>query len=102
MRLSGPSARNVASLRRRINRATPHSFIWGVFMRVLSFLAAAGLVTAGLVASAPTAGAAGTCSLYVPSRISIGQPYRAVTVKQGPNCAAAGVTDAAWTAYHPT
>jgi hypothetical protein len=71
-------------------------------MRVLSFLAAAGVVTAGLVASAPAADAAGSCSLYVQSKISIGTPYREITVKEGPNCAAAGVTDAAWTAYHPT
>jgi hypothetical protein len=40
--------------------------------------------------------------LYIPSRISIGQPYRAVTATLGPNCAAAGVTDAGWTAFHPT
>jgi hypothetical protein len=71
-------------------------------MRLLSLLAAAGLVTGGVVAAAPAASAAGTCSMYVPSRFSIGQPYRAITVPQGPNCAAAGVVDAAWIAYHPT
>ncbi|MGL5850735.1 MAG: hypothetical protein ACRCZD_08135 [Phycicoccus sp.] len=66
----------------------------------------ASLVTAAavLAAAAPSAAAssAGTCSLYVPSRVSIGQPYRAITVRLGPNCAAAGVVEAAWTAYHPT
>ncbi|TCO49224.1 hypothetical protein EV646_103202 [Kribbella antiqua] len=71
-------------------------------MRLLSFLAAAGVFAGSLVASAPAADAAGTCSLYVQSRISIGTPYKEITVKQGPNCAAAGVTDAAWTAIHPT
>jgi hypothetical protein len=71
-------------------------------MRLMSLLAATGLVTAGLVAATPTATAAGTCSLYVPSRFTISQPYRAITVKEGPNCAAAGVVDAAWFAYHPT
>ena len=77
-------------------------------MRLLSLLAAAGLVTGGVVAAAPAASAApaattaGTCSMYVTSRFSIGQPYRAITVPEGPNCAAAGVVDAAWLAYHPT
>ena len=71
-------------------------------MRLLSLLAAAGLVAGGAVAAAPAASAAGTCSLYVTSRFSIGQPYRAVTIPQGPNCAAAGVVDAYWIAYHPT
>jgi hypothetical protein len=69
---------------------------------MLSLLAAAGLVAGGAVAAAPAATAAGTCSVYVTSRFSIGQPYRAVTIPQGPNCATAGVVDAAWYAYHPT
>jgi hypothetical protein len=71
-------------------------------MRIASLLAAAGLVTAGLVASAPAANAAGSCSLYIPSRLAIGHPYRAVTANQGPNCVTAAVVDAAWAAYHPT
>jgi hypothetical protein len=71
-------------------------------MRLLSLLAAAGLVAGGVVAAAPAASAAGTCSMYVPSRFSIGQSYRTITVPQGPNCAAVGVIDASWFAYHPT
>jgi hypothetical protein len=71
-------------------------------MRLLSLLAAAGLIAGGAVAAAPAASAAGTCSMYVPSRFSIGQPYRDITVPQGPNCAAARVVEAFWFAYHPT
>src|SRR5215207_9564404 len=71
----------------------------GVAMRLLSLLAAAGLVAGGAVAAAPAASAAGTCSMYVPSRFSIGQPFREITVPEGPNCAAAGVVDAYWLAY---
>lgn len=71
-------------------------------MRLLSLFAAAGLAATGVVVTAPAASAASSCSLYVASKFSIGQPYRAITVNEGPNCAAAGVTDAAWFAYHPT
>ncbi|TCO49223.1 hypothetical protein EV646_103201 [Kribbella antiqua] len=71
-------------------------------MRVLSFLAAAGVFAAGVIGAAPAAEAAGTCSLYVQSKISIGSPYRTITVKEGPNCTSAGVMDAYWTAVHPT
>jgi hypothetical protein len=70
-------------------------------MRLLSLLAATGLVTAGLVSATTPATAAGSCSVYLPSRFTISQPYRAIPVKLGPNCAAAGVVDAAWTAYRP-
>ena len=70
--------------------------------RYASLLAAAGLLTAATVTAAAPAEAAGTCSLYVQSRIVISQPYRAITVKEGPNCAAAYVSDAAWSAYHST
>jgi hypothetical protein len=73
-----------------------------VFKSVFSGLVAAGLVVSGLAVSAPTATAAGTCSLYVPSRVSMGQPYRGITVRLGPNCAAAGVVWADWDGYHPT
>lgn len=71
-------------------------------MRLFSLFAAAGLAATGIVATAPAASAAPSCSLYVASKFSIGQPYRAITVKEGPNCIDAGVTDAAWFAYHPT
>ena len=71
-------------------------------MRLPSILAAVGLITTGLVTAAPTASAAGACSLYAPSRIAIGSPFRTIAINQGPNCAAAGVVDAAWTATHPT
>jgi hypothetical protein len=71
-------------------------------MRLTSLLAAVGVVTAGLVAATPAASAAGACSLYVPSRLSISQPYQAVTLRLGSNCTAAGVVSASWTAYHPT
>ncbi len=65
-------------------------------------LAAVGLASAGLVAAAPSASAAGTCSLYVPSKLAIGASFRTITINEGPNCAAAGVSDAAWTAVHST
>lgn len=71
-------------------------------MRLFSLFAAAGLAATGIVATAPAASAAPSCSLYVASKFSIGQPYRAITVKEGPNCAVApAVVDAAWLAYHP-
>lgn len=76
-------------------------------MRLLPLLAAVGLVTGGVVtaapaAAAPAAAAADTCSMYVASRFSIGQPYRYITIPQGPNCAAARVEMAFWFAYHPS
>jgi hypothetical protein len=71
-------------------------------MRLTSLLAALGLVATSLVAATPPASAAGTCSLYVPSKLTISQPYRAIAVTLGPNCNAAGVTDAYWAAFHPT
>ena len=71
-------------------------------MRLKSLLAAVGLLSAGLIATAPSAQAAGTCSAYVPSRISIAQHFRSYVVHEGPNCAAAGAVYASWDAYHPT
>lgn len=71
-------------------------------MRVSSLLAAAGLLTAGLVAAPVQASAAGSCSLYAPGRIAIGSSFRTITINEGPNCAAAGVVDAAWSPTHPT
>jgi len=74
-----------------------------VFKRVKSGVVAVGLAVAGVLAtSGQPATAAGTCSLYVPSRVSISQPYRGITVPLGPNCAASGVTWADWDGYHPT
>lgn len=72
-------------------------------MRVPSLLAATGLVAAGLITiSPPAAHAEGSCSLYVVSKFYVSQPYRSIPVTQGPNCASAGVVDAAWTAFHPS
>jgi hypothetical protein len=83
--------------------ATQASFRMGEnSMRLPSLLAAVGLATAGLVATAPAATAAGSCSIYAPSKLAIGAPFRTITIEEGPNCTAAGVTDAAWTAVHPT
>jgi hypothetical protein len=71
--------------------------------RLTGLIAASGLAVAGLTAiTAPTATAAGTCSAYIPSRVSIGQPYRAITIRAGANCASAQMEWAAWDAYHPT
>jgi hypothetical protein len=70
--------------------------------RLTTLIAATGLAAVGLTVTAPTATGAGTCSAYIPSRVGIGQPYRAITVPAGPNCAAAGMEWASWTAYHPT
>ncbi len=73
-----------------------------MFKRIKTGAAAVGLVVAGGLVSSQAATAAGTCSLYVPSRVSISQPYRGITVPLGPNCAASGVTWADWDGYHPT
>ena len=67
-------------------------------MRLSPLLAAAALTAAGAAALPATAQAAGSCSLYAPGRIAIGTSVRTITINEGPNCAAAGVTDAAWTA----
>lgn len=71
-------------------------------MRLTSLLAAAGLATAATITAAAPATAAGSCSAYVPSRVSIGQYFRSYVVNEGPNCAAAGVVYASWAGYHPT
>jgi len=70
--------------------------------RLTTLIAATSLAVTGLTVVAPTAQAAGSCSLYIPSRISIGTPYRAITARLGPNCSAAGVDWANWDGYHPT
>ena len=70
--------------------------------RLASLLAAAGLLTAATVTAAAPAEAAGTCSAYVPSKISIGQYFRSYRINEGPNCASAGAVYASWSAYHPT
>ncbi|MFC0624771.1 hypothetical protein [Kribbella deserti] len=72
-------------------------------MRTSSLLSALTVFAAvGVAPVAPaTASTAGSCSLRVPARIAINSPYQAVKVSLGPNCAAAGVVDAYWTAYHP-
>ncbi|TCN34878.1 hypothetical protein EV644_118128 [Kribbella orskensis] len=71
--------------------------------RLTALTATIGLAVAGLTAiAAPTATAAGTCSAYIPSRVSIGQPYRGITIRAGSNCQSAQMDWAAWEAYHPT
>ena len=65
---------------------------------LLTAAAATALTAAGVIALPATAQAAGSCSLYAPGKISIGASYRVLTIKEGPNCAAAGVVDAGWTA----
>lgn len=67
-----------------------------------SLLAAVSLLTGSLIVSAPAAGAAGSCSLQAPTRVVISTPYRAITLRLGADCAAAGVDFASWEAYHPT
>jgi hypothetical protein len=71
-------------------------------MRLASVLAAAGLLSAGLVGAAPAAQAAGTCSLQVPSRVVISTPYRQITTRLGSDCVASGTVYASWDAIHPT
>jgi hypothetical protein len=71
-------------------------------MRLTSWLAAVGMVATGLVTTAQPAAATGACSLYVPSRIAVAQHYRAIGVRLGSNCVAAGVSWANWDGYHPT
>jgi hypothetical protein len=70
--------------------------------RLTTVIAATGLAAAGLTATAPTATAAGSCSAYIPSRVAVGQPYRAITIRAGSNCSTAQMDWAAWFAYHPT
>lgn len=70
----------------------------------LATLVAAGVtavITIGLGPAAP-AQAAGTCSLIVPSKIRIAQPYQAVTARLSSNCSQANTEAAAWDLYHPT
>lgn len=74
-----------------------------MFKRVKSGVVAVSLGLAGvMVIPAQTATAAGTCSMYVPSRVSISQPYRGIVVPLGPNCKASSVIWANWDGYHPT
>ncbi|MGH3459963.1 MAG: hypothetical protein ACRDP9_00685 [Kribbellaceae bacterium] len=70
--------------------------------RLITVIAATGLAAAGLIVTAPTAAAAGSCSAYIPSRVAVGQPYRAITIRAGSNCSIAQMDWAAWYAYHPT
>ncbi len=74
----------------------------GKLKRLSSVVAALGLASAGLVAASPAAVASGSCSLYVPSKLALTAPERTITVKEGPNCAAAGVVSATWTPHHAT
>jgi hypothetical protein len=71
-----------------------------MFKPLISGLAATGLVVSGLVVSAPQATAAGSCSMYIPSRVAVSQPYRAITARLAQNCVSAGVTWANWDGYH--
>lgn len=76
-------------------------------MRWKSLFVVAGLVTSGLVSApvaqaAPTAPAAGRCSLVPPTRLVISAPYRAVTLRVGSDCVAGNWDNATWTSYHPT
>ena len=71
-------------------------------MRLRSLLAATGLLATTLVTAAAPATAAGTCSAYVPSRISVGQYFKSYRINEGPNCASAGVVYASWDGVHPT
>ena len=76
--------------------------------RLTTILAATAVAAAGLTATAPTATAAtaataaGSCSAYIPGRVAVGQPYRAITIRAGANCSTAQMDWAAWYAYHPT
>jgi len=69
-------------------------------MRLAPVLAAVGIVSAGLVSAAPPAQAAGTCSLQVPTRLTISQPTRAITVRFGSDCVSSGTYRAVWDAFH--
>lgn len=70
-------------------------------MRCTPLLAVTALTAAGVITSPGSVQAAGSCSLYAPSRISIGSSLRILTINEGPNCAAAAVTSATWSATHP-
>jgi hypothetical protein len=70
-------------------------------MRLASALATIGVLSTGLVAAAPAAQAAGTCSLQVPSRVTISQPYPEITVRAGSDCLYSRTMYAVWDAYDP-
>lgn len=65
---------------------------------VLGALLATGLVvsTEGVASAAPA-----QCSIVVPSKVTIDQPYRGLTPRLSSNCRAAGVAYASWDFVHP-
>jgi hypothetical protein len=77
-------------------------------MRITGAFAALALTAGSLVLAAPAADGAppkptaGGCSLSVPSRVAIVSPFRSITVRLMPNCAAAGTISATWDGIHPT
>jgi len=70
----------------------------------LATVVTAGAVVAGGLAAAPDAHAAsiGTCTLVVPSRVSISHEYRAIPLSIKGGCAARSGSFASWDLYHPT
>jgi hypothetical protein len=68
--------------------------------RVMVAGLAAAVVFAGAVFANSQAQAAGTCSVVVPSKVSIDRPYKKITAYRGSNCTSAGVVYASWEGYH--
>ena len=72
-------------------------------MRLKSLVLGAVMATGLVVSSGGSAAAAtGHCSIVVPSKVTIDQPYRGVATRLASNCQAVGVTFAAWDFVHPS
>jgi hypothetical protein len=74
-----------------------------MFSRVSqAFVVTAALVGALTIVAAPTASAVegGSCSVAIPTTVSIAKPYTLIPAKLGANCAASGTDFASWDVRH--
>ena len=69
-------------------------------MRLKSLVLGALVATGLVVSTGGVASAAGQCSIVVPSKVTIDQPYRGVPIRLASNCAAAGAEYASWYFMH--
>ena len=56
----------------------------------------------GLGLPTATAATASSCSMNIPSKVRISSPHQSVTARLSSDCAAAGASNAVWSAFHPT
>lgn len=71
-------------------------------MRLKSLVIGALVATGLVVSTGGVASAAGQCSIVVPSKVTIDQPYRALTARLANDCFAAGTAYASWDFIHPS